>query len=55
MQLGRTNDAENVHLEGISKQPKSPERWEGYADFLSDCGRHEDAADAYAKAQATSL
>lgn len=52
MQLGRNNDAENIHLEGISKQPNAPDRWAAYADFLSDCGRREDAADAYAKAKA---
>jgi tetratricopeptide (TPR) repeat protein len=43
--------AEEVHLEGISLQPSNADRYETYADFLSDRGRADEAALQYSKAK----
>jgi Tfp pilus assembly protein PilF len=40
---GKVSQAENVHLEGIRRKPKSGERYESYAAFLSDVGRETEA------------
>jgi Tfp pilus assembly protein PilF len=51
MQLGDTSAAEAVHKEGLDLQPTSPQRWQAYADFLSDLHRDEEADHAYRKAK----
>jgi Tfp pilus assembly protein PilF len=43
--------AEHVHLEGLRIKPESRERLHAYGDFLSDCGREEEAAIQYARAE----
>ena len=43
--------AERVHLQGIRLQPSNADRYEAYADFLSDIGRAEEAAAQYARAE----
>jgi tetratricopeptide (TPR) repeat protein len=48
---GDSAAAEQVHLEGLKLKPKSLERIQAYADFLSDAGRHEEAAIQYSKLQ----
>jgi tetratricopeptide (TPR) repeat protein len=50
MEQGRSAEAEQIHLDGIRIDPESTERWEAYADFLSDEGREAEAQEAYAKA-----
>ena len=50
MELGRSAEAEQVHLDGIRLKPKSRDRWEAYASFLSDVGRETEAQEALAKA-----
>jgi tetratricopeptide (TPR) repeat protein len=52
MQQGSYEKAEEVHKEGLKLQPDSPERWEGYADFLTDAGREAEAARAHTRASA---
>ena len=51
LQLGRTDEAERVHLEGIQLKPESRERLESYGDFLWDVRREEEARAAYSKAE----
>jgi tetratricopeptide (TPR) repeat protein len=51
MKQGKLTEAENVHLEGIKLKPKSTQRYEAYADFLSDAGREEEAQKMYEKAK----
>lgn len=51
MEQGRSDEAEQVHLDGIAADPKSVERWEAYGDFLSDQGRGPEAEEAYARAK----
>jgi Flp pilus assembly protein TadD len=48
---GKVREAENVHLEGISLKPKSRERYESYAAFLSDVGREAEAQTMNSKAK----
>ncbi len=55
MQRGSYEQAEEVHREGLLLQPESPERWEGYADFLSDTGREAEAERAHSRADALRL
>ncbi len=43
--------AEAVHREGIRLRPKSRERLEAYADFLSDLGREDEATKIYEDAK----
>jgi Tfp pilus assembly protein PilF len=50
MELGRSAEAEQIHLDGIRIDPESTERWNAYAAFLSDEGRETEAQEAYAKA-----
>jgi Flp pilus assembly protein TadD len=51
MKQGKLAEAENVHLEGIKLKPKASQRYEAYADFLSDVGREEEAQTMYRKAK----
>jgi Tfp pilus assembly protein PilF len=51
MEQGRSAEAEQVHLDGIRLKPESAERWNAYANFLSDEGRETEAEEAYAKAR----
>jgi Tfp pilus assembly protein PilF len=51
MKQGKLTKAEGVHLEGIKLDPKDIRRYEGYADFLSDAGREEEAQVMYRKAR----
>jgi tetratricopeptide (TPR) repeat protein len=51
MEQGKLTEAENVHLEGIKLKPKASQRYEAYADFLSDVGREEEAQTMYRKAK----
>jgi tetratricopeptide (TPR) repeat protein len=53
-ELGRSAEAEQVHLDGIQVKPKSSERWEAYSDFLSDAGRETAAQEALTKAHGIS-
>ena len=48
---GKLAKAENVHVQGIKLRPKSVDRHEAYADFLSDVGRITDARAMYTKAR----
>jgi Tfp pilus assembly protein PilF len=48
---GKVVEAENVHLEGIRLKPKSGERYESYAAFLSDVGREMEAQTMNQKAR----
>lgn len=50
MEKGEFADAERVHLDGLEVNPDSANRWEGYADFLFDTGRIEEADAARQKA-----
>jgi tetratricopeptide (TPR) repeat protein len=50
-ELGRSAEAEQVHLDGIQLKPKSSDRWEAYAAFLSDIGRETEAQEALVKAR----
>jgi len=43
--------AEGVHLEGIRLKRKHVQRYEAYADFLSDVGREREAQTIYGKAK----
>ena len=43
LEQGKLAEAESVHLEGIKLKPKDDQRYEAYADFLSDVGREEEA------------
>jgi tetratricopeptide (TPR) repeat protein len=52
MEKGAFAEAERVHLDGLQVKPNSADRWEGYADFLSDTGRETEADDARLRAQA---
>jgi tetratricopeptide (TPR) repeat protein len=55
MKEGDLTAAEEVHLEGLRFKPGSRERTEAYADFLSDCGREDEAALHYARAKGMGL
>lgn len=44
-------EAENTHLEGIKRRPRSCERYEAYADFLSDVGRETESGKMKQKAK----
>jgi tetratricopeptide (TPR) repeat protein len=46
-----TEVAEAIHKEGIRLRPRSRERLEAYADFLSDVGRESDATKIYEEAE----
>ena len=48
---GKVVEAENVHLENIRLKPKSSERYESYAAFLSDVGRETEARTMNRKAR----
>lgn len=48
---GKAPEAERVHLEGIRLKPKSSERYESYAAFLSDVGREPEASRISKKAK----
>jgi tetratricopeptide (TPR) repeat protein len=43
LQQGKIQEAENTHLESIRLKPKSCERYQAYADFLSDVGREAES------------
>lgn len=47
----KIREAENIHLEGIKRRPKSCERYEAYADFLSDVGRETESEKMKRKAK----
>jgi tetratricopeptide (TPR) repeat protein len=47
LKQGLVEVAEAVHKEGIRLKPNSRERVEGYADFLCDVGRDEEAKKLY--------
>jgi tetratricopeptide (TPR) repeat protein len=51
MEKGAFAEAERVHLDGLQVKPNSADRWEGYADFLSDTGRETEADQARLSAQ----
>jgi tetratricopeptide (TPR) repeat protein len=51
LEQGKIQEAENTHLESIRLKPKSCERYEAYADFLSDVGRGTEADKMNRKAQ----
>ncbi len=51
LEMGRTAEAEKVHLEGIQLKPDSRERLESYGDFLWDVRRENEARQAYSKAE----
>ncbi len=51
MEKGAFAAAERVHLDGLEVKPDSAERWEGYADFLSDTGRDVEAENARQRAE----
>jgi Flp pilus assembly protein TadD len=48
---GKIGEAENTHLENIKLRPKKSERYEAYADFLSDVGREGEAEKMYRRAR----
>ena len=48
---GKLEEAERMHLANIRVQPQRNERYEAYADFLSDVGREMDAEAMYRKAR----
>jgi Tfp pilus assembly protein PilF len=48
---GKTREAENTHLEGIRLKPRSSEKYESYAAFLSDVGRDAEAEKMNRKAE----
>jgi Tfp pilus assembly protein PilF len=48
---GKIQEAEYTHLEGIKLRPKSCERYEAYADFLSDVGREAESIKMNKKAK----
>jgi Tfp pilus assembly protein PilF len=48
---GKVAEAEKVHLEGIKLKPKSSQRYESYAAFLSDIGRDAEAQTMSRKAK----
>ena len=50
MEKGEFAVAERIHLDGLEVSPGSANRWDGYADFLYDTGRLEEAEAARAKA-----
>jgi tetratricopeptide (TPR) repeat protein len=50
VELGRSAEAEQVHLDGIQLKPQSRDRWEAYSDFLGDTGRETEAQEALTKA-----
>jgi tetratricopeptide (TPR) repeat protein len=52
MKLGKLKHAEQVHLDGLALKPDSSERYRGYACFLSDVGREEEARRMEQKANA---
>ncbi len=51
LEQGRTEEAENIHLEGIKLKPKEGRRYESYACFLEDVGREREAQNMYEKAK----
>lgn len=42
---GKLEEAETIHINGIKLKPKESQRYEGYADFLSDVGREAEAVE----------
>ncbi|HKR59330.1 MAG TPA: tetratricopeptide repeat protein [Pyrinomonadaceae bacterium] len=50
MKRKKLAEAEQVHLSGLDLKPDSPERWESYAIFLEDMGRHTEAQIAFKNA-----
>jgi Flp pilus assembly protein TadD len=48
---GKVVEAESIHIEGIRLKPKSSERYESYAAFLSDVGRESEAQTMNKKAR----
>jgi Flp pilus assembly protein TadD len=48
---GRVEEAEKMHLDGIRLKPRTSERYESYAAFLSDVGREAEAEKMNRKAK----
>jgi Flp pilus assembly protein TadD len=48
---GKLGEAERMHLANIKDRPRKSERYEAYADFLSDVGREMEAEAMYQKAR----
>jgi Flp pilus assembly protein TadD len=51
LEQGKLAEAEEAHLEGIKLKPEEGQRYNAYADFLSDIGREEEAQKMYRKAK----
>jgi Flp pilus assembly protein TadD len=47
---GKIEEAEKTHLDGITLKPMNAERYRGYAAFLSDVGRNDEADEMSRKA-----
>ena len=47
---GKLEEAETIHVNGIKLKPKESQRYEAYADFLSDIGREAEAGKMTRKA-----
>jgi len=51
LEQGKLEEAERTRLANIKNRPKKSERYEAYADLLSDVGRDVDAEAMYQKAR----
>lgn len=51
MKVGKLEEAEQVHLQGIALKPDAPKRYEAYADFLYDVGRKKEEQQVRRKAR----
>lgn len=51
MKLGRVEEAEQVHLQGIALRPDTVKRYKAYADFLFDVGRKKEEQKVRRKAR----
>jgi tetratricopeptide (TPR) repeat protein len=49
MKLNRIEESEAILIEGLKLNPNCKERLMSYANFLSDIGRHDEAAELYRK------
>ena len=48
---GRQDEAENIYREGMVTHKNDPRMFESYGDYLSDCGRPDEAIRFYAEAK----
>jgi len=51
LKQGKTEEAEDTHLKGMRLRPKSCQRYEAYASFLSDVGRETESEKINQKAK----